>query len=1036
MTFELPFETEFYETRGAVTEVYSVASNASFVDALAKGILERWGDNPLEFSKVMILLPTRRACRSLQQAFLRASEGKAMMLPRMLPLGDLDPDELLMSASDVAIGQDQELDLPPVLSSLRRQLLLSQLVLKWSASQAKANGGDIIPEDQAVRLAGELGRFLDQVQTEGLSFTELSDLVPEDYAVHWQITLEFLEILTKIWPTVEEATGGIGPAERRRRLLEGQAELWRQCPPDHPLIVAGSTGSIPAAADLIGVISKCPQGVVILPGVDLTADDDTWREFLKDSSHPQNGLARLLKRLDIPRSDLQPWSYGADEVDSDETDLGGVNLKGRAPETRVDFVHMAMRPAQATTQWQAYIEQSDISVFQKALEKVSRLDCPGPGEEALAISLILRSVLETPEKTAALITPDRDLARRVTAEMERWSITIDDSAGSPLPEAAPAVFLRLTAEMLVSGLSPISFLSAMKHPLCAAGMQIGVFKRIIRQLEITVLRGVRPASGLEGLMAALGDDIEEGNEARDLLQRLITAGQVFDDHIRGGTQSFRALLDSHVEFAEFLASTDEQSGAERLWAGDDGTAAAEFVADLREAAGDAPDVSPRRYPELLAALMVGRAVRAPFGAHPRLSILGAIEARLQHADVVILGGLNEGSWPAEAKPGPWMSRPMRRDFGLPQPEQQVGLSAQDFVQAFCAPEVFLTRSEKVEGAPTVPSRWLLRIEALLEGKGLRGFLQRDARKWLNWVEALDLPEKRIQIKAPAPTPPVSARPRNLSVTRIETWMRDPYALYAQKILKLRKLDPLDADPSGADKGSLIHEALEKFLKQYPDALPEDAEQQLLIIGEGVFAAVKDRPGIWSFWWPRFQRIAKWFVEQESLRRKLVSKSHVEVTGKLVLKAPAGDFTLTAKADRIDELATGGLAILDYKTGTVPSAKNVLQGISPQLPLEAAIAIEGGFGVLPDDVKELLYWRLTGGDPAGENKNALGQRGAKEGAGQIAKIAIEGLQDLIAEFDYQETPYAARPRPNQALVYNDFEHLARIKEWSTGGEGDL
>ena len=326
MTFELPFEVELPETREAVKDVYSIASNASFVDALAKGILKRWGGNPLEFSKVMILLPTRRACRSLQQAFLRASDGKAMMLPRMLPLGDLDPDELLMSAADVAIGQD--LDLPPVLSCLRRQLLLGQLVLKWSVSQVKANGGDIIPEDQAVRLAGELGRFLDQVQTEGLSFTELSDLVPEDYAVHWQITLEFLEILTKIWPTVEEATGGIGPAERRRRLLEGQAEFWRQCPPDHPLIVAGSTGSIPAAADLIGVISKCPQGVVILPGVDTTADDDTWREFLKDSSHPQNGLARLLKRLDIQRTHLQPWPYDAD---SGEIDLGTSELKNRAP---------------------------------------------------------------------------------------------------------------------------------------------------------------------------------------------------------------------------------------------------------------------------------------------------------------------------------------------------------------------------------------------------------------------------------------------------------------------------------------------------------------------------------------------------------------------------------------------------------------------------------------------------------------------------------------------------------------------------------
>ncbi|MFD2204695.1 double-strand break repair protein AddB [Kiloniella antarctica] len=1000
--------------------IYTVPSNASFADALAQGILDQWGANPLELSRVMVLLPTRRACRSLQHAFLRASEGKALMLPRLLPLGDLDPDELLISASDVSVGQGMELDLPPVLSSLRRQLLLSQLVLKWSATQAKLHGSEIIPEDQAVRLAGELGRFLDQVQTEGLNFSELSTLVPEDYAEHWQITLEFLEILTKIWPVVEEATGGIGPAERRRRLLEGQAEFWRNCPPEHPVIVAGSTGSIPAAAELIGVISNLSLGQVVLPGVDFQAVDEVWNDFLKDSSHPQHGLATLLSRLNIGRDEIQIWPC---------------TQEGRAPDERVELIQTAMRPAQSTTEWQGYIARTGPDTFKKALSGVTRIDCPGPGEEALSIALILRSVLENPAKTAALITPDRDLARRVTAEMERWSVKIDDSAGSPLPEAAPAVFLRLTAEMMVSGLAPISLLSALKHPLCAGGMAPGVFNRILRRLEITILRGVRPAPGFSGLLAALDLEKDKDKELCLFVEKIAESAENFTRAIDEGTKSFKELLEGHVGFAETLAATDELDGSERLWAGDDGSATAEFVADLREAVADAPEVSGRRYPELIAALMVGRAVRAPFGAHPRLSILGAIEARLQHSDVVILGGLNEGSWPAEAKSGPWMSRPMRKDFGLPQPELQVGLSAQDFVQAFCAPEVYLTRSEKVEGAPTVPSRWLLRIEALLEGRGLKGLIQNDAEKWLSWAEEKDLPAQRISVKPPAPTPPVSARPRNLSVTRIETWMRDPYALYAQKILNLRKLDPLDADPSGADKGSLIHEALEIFLKRYPDFVPEDGEKQLIAIGEEVFSAVRDRPGIWAFWWPRFQRIAKWFVEEERTRRKRVSKSHVEVVGEIVLKGPAGDFTLTAKADRIDELAAGGLAILDYKTGTVPSAKNVLQGISPQLPLEAVIAVEGGFGILPDEVKELLYWRLTGGEPAGEEKNALGQRGAKEGVSEVSKVALEGVLDLITEFDYQETPYSPRPRPKQALVYNDFEHLARVKEWASSGEGE-
>ncbi|WP_020590640.1 double-strand break repair protein AddB [Kiloniella laminariae] len=1007
-------------------QIYTIPSNVSFVDALAEGVLERWGNDPLELSRVMILLPTRRACRSLQLAFLRASEGCALMLPRLLPLGDLDPDELLISASEVGVGGGLAAELPPELPKLKRQLLLSQLVLKWSESQENEQNSNRMPEDQAVRLASELGRFLDQVETEGLNFSHLAALVPAEYAEHWKVTLEFLEILTRVWPAVEATTGGIGSAERRRRLLEAQIAHWQSSPPDHPVIVAGSTGSIPAAAELIAVIAALPLGQVILPGIDLQADDKVWNEVLRDSSHPQHGLSVLLSRLAVERAAIDCWS--------DQS-------AGRADPARVAFIQTAMRPAQSTTEWQGYIERTDQKTFELALAGVTRLDCPGSGEEALAIALILRSVLEDPAKTAALVTPDRNLARRVAAEMERWGIRIDDSAGAPLPEAPPAVFLRLTAEMMVSKLAPIELLATLKHPLCSGGMAPGIFNRILRRLEIAVLRGVRPASGFPGLLKALKADEERhpDTELSLFVGKLAGLAEHFAQSLSessgadGG--SFRALLDAHVAFAEQLAATDDLSGAERLWAGDEGTAAAEFVAELREAAGDAPEVSAHRYPEMIAALMVGRAVRAPFGAHPRLSILGAIEARLQHADVVVLGGLNEGSWPAETKSGPWMSRPMRRDFGLPQPEQQIGLSAQDFVQAFCAPRVFLTRSEKVEGAPTVPSRWLLRMEALLEGRGLKGLLEREAAQWLHWVETLDLPEDRISIGPPAPRPPVSARPRELSVTRIETWMRDPYALYAQKILKLRKLEPIDADPSGADKGSLIHETLELFLKRYPDALPEDAETQLLLIGEQVFSSVRDRPGIWAFWWPRFQRIAKWFVEQEAVRRKEVSRSHVEVTGRMILQAPAGDFVLTAKADRIDELARGGLAILDYKTGTVPSSKNVFQGLSPQLPLEAAIAAAGGFGHFSDAVSELLYWRLTGGEPAGEEKKALGQRSSGESVAEAATVALEGLLDLITEFDHEETPYAARPRPKQALIYNDYEHLARVKEWASSSEGE-
>ncbi|HSR72719.1 MAG TPA: double-strand break repair protein AddB, partial [Kiloniellales bacterium] len=461
--------------------------------------------------------------------------------------------------------------------------------------------------------------------------------------------------------------------------------------------------------------------------------------------------------------------------------------------------------------------------------------------------------------------------------------------------------------------------------------------------------------------------------------------------------------------------------------------AAEWIAELHAAAEGTPALSGERYPALFDGLLAGHVVRPRYGAHPRLSLWGPLEARLQQVDLIVLGGLNEGTWPAEVDPGPWLSRPMQSDFGLPPPERRIGLAAHDFAQAFCAPRVVLTRATRVEGAPTVPSRWLLRLDALLEALGLGDVLTREAGRWLAWAEALDRPAESVPTEPPAPRPPLAARPRSLSVTRIETWMRDPYDLYAERILGLYALDPVDADPGAAELGSLVHRALDRFLKAHPDALPEDPEAALLEIGEQVFAGGADKPGVRAFWWPRFRRIARWFAEVERTYRAGLATSRGEVSGALELDGPGGPFTLTAKADRIDRLAGGGLAILDYKTGSVPQAKDVERGASPQLPLEAAIARAGGFkGIAPEPVARLAYWKVSGGEPPGE----IGE--LKLDPEAAAEAALSGLRALIARFDDPDTPYYARPRPDWAGRFSDYGHLARIKEWAAGlgpeGEG--
>jgi len=1004
---------------GTAPKVFTIGPGASFLDALAEGVLARWGGDPLSLSRVTILLPTRRACRGLQDAFLRASQSRALLLPQLRPLGDLDADELLLS-DEMDVGDSAIADLPPAMPPLQRQLMLARLILHWAAQDGRGGVGaasgvrHATSADQAVLLAGELARLVDQVDTEGLSFDGLKELVPEDYAAHWQLTLKFLEIVTEQWPAVQESLNAIGPAERRRRLAEIQSEQWAVTPPQDPVLVAGSTGSIPATADLMGVVARLPQGAVVLPGLDTSAPPEVWRAVLDDPTHPQHGLAILLNRLGLARSDVAAWSPSAEAV---------------SPDLCQDFLAVAMYPAAKTELWQRDAADWDVDDLQAALRKLTRIDCESAAEEAGVAALILRRALDTPGLRAALVTPDRDLARRVAGELGRWDVAIDDSAGTPLSQTPPGVFLRLLAEALAEDLAPLPLLALLKHPLASGGRDPADFRRFVRLLDRSVLRGPRPAGGLsalEDVITAAGDEA-----LLTWWRNLAALLKPFLILLQRGRHPLNDLLKSHIACAEALAACPEEDGTGRLWAGEAGEGLAAFVNEMLDAGDALPEVAGPGYPAVFSELLTGRVVRPRFGRHPRLAVLGPLEARLHHADVMILAGLNEGTWPVETDPGPWLSRPMRRDFGLPSPERRIGLAAQDFVQALGASRVYMTRATRVEGAPTVPSRWLLRLEALRQAiPGLPPFGGAKAAQWRAWAASLDTPDSVTPVSRPAPRPPVEARPRELSVTRIETWVRDPYALYAERILRLRVLDPLDADPGAAERGTLIHAILEEFLKQGAGTSAEEIEATLTAIAVRHFEPVKAKPGLWAFWWPRFLRIASWFAEEEAQRQREIAESRAEIKGTLTLKGPAGPFILTAKADRIDRLQGGGLAILDYKTGMPPKTNDVEQGFAPQLPLEAAIAAAGGFEKVPkDEVKQLEFWRLSGGSPAGERKPL------KADAETLADAALEGLAELVAAYDDADTPYPALPRPQHTPRFSDYLHLARAMEWGAGREAE-
>ena len=984
-------------------QVYNIPAQTPFIEALASGLLARAGSGPFELADFTILLPTRRAIRSLRDAFMCQSEGAPMLLPRMLPLGDLDEEELFINdweGTGIKFGDGIEVELPDAISSTHRQLMLAKRIMAMEDGQ--------INIEQAVQLAGELGRLLDQVQTEQLDFTNLNSLVPDEYAEHWQVTINFLEVVTKFWPSILEEKGLIDPAQRRNLIMKAQLSYWRREIPNYPVIAAGSTGSIPITADLLSLIAGLPEGAVILPGLDQSLNPEDINDI---ETHPQYGLFQLLDKMSLAASEVQQWA-NTETIEPIESTREFVSA------ARTKLISTVMCPAERVGEW-----RSLDSISKEALQGVENIICPGMDEEAGVIALILRQVLETPSKTAALITPDRRLARRVSSELGRWGINIDDSAGIPLQQTVSGSFLRLTAKLVSDNFLPIDFLAIGKHPLAAGKMQPVVFRQLIRKLEIEFIRGPRPAPGIEGLLELL----PSGESAlRQMFEFIQSTSAEFCKVIAKKETPLVDILRAHLLFSESLAHNHAESGSDRLWLGDDGEALSKFISNLLEVGDSLGNIDGLSYSGLLDVLLNGQVVRHNFGSHPRLSIWGLLEARLQHADLIVMSGLNEGTWPPDVGSDPWMSRPMRKEFGLPSPERRIGLTAHDFQQAFSAPEVIMTRSARVDGTPTVPSRWLVRLQKLLTGlepDNADSFFR--SSHWLYWQSCLDQPEKVKPINPPSPRPPVEVRPRKLSVTQIETWMRDPYAIYARHILDLKSLPKLDASPDTADYGTLIHDVMDIFSKKYQYDLPQDAVDQLIKIGDEEFKSILKFPSVWAFWWPRFVRIANWFVSLEIKRRDEIIKTYSEVRGAIKIKTPGGIFQLTAKADRIDELKDGTLRIIDYKTGAPPTKMEVAAGFAPQLPLEALIIQAGGFdGISKKPVSDLNYWRLRGSNPAGEILSI------SENPRKLAAEAEEGVSALIRQFDDVRTPYESRPRPENAPKFSDYEHLARVKEWST------
>lgn len=1005
---------------------FAIEADRPFLEDLARGVLSLCGEDPETLSSALVLVPTRRAARLLDLAFRDASSRSALFLPRIQALGELDAGEPPFEPGDLA------LDMPAAVAPLRRRLALAALAM---AHEPDADAPRTVTA--ALGLGDALGALLESLHIEERLDPEAIDaLVTGDLARHWARLASTLSLASRRWPEWLAENGLLDPAERRVALLRALGKKWRSAPPDHVVIAAGSTGTTPATADLIGVIANLPLGAVVLPGLDRSLAHPGWSHL--DEQHPQSSMARLLARHRIERADVRGWPA------SFVPPPGEGDTPQRSFNPRLELLQLALWPADLTGDWleriNSFVTDAGVDGVDRALAGLSLIEAAQEDEASLVAALLMRESLEE-NKSCILVTPDADLARRTAARLSRWGLEIEPSNGAPLINAPIATLLARLVEA-AHAFSPVALLAVLKSPLARFGLTPARLAASAAILERRALRGPRP-DGPEGMLRRLdaaldrleteAPDPDEASrrrleEAVDLARRALSAlaplralfetGQV---DVSEAARALAAAVERACEPAEGMASDP--------WSGPDGDAAARLLDELAEAGASLGVVTGAAFGELLQSLLAGVSVRRGV-EHPKLAILGAIEARMARAERMVLAGLEEGVWPPAAGVDPFLSRPMRKSLGLPSPERRIGLSAHDFAQAASAPEVVMIHTQKRDGKPTTRSRWLWRLETALTGVR-RGESRLPGRpEVLAWARGLDRWDRPAPAKPPEPRPPLDVRPRRLSVTRIETWVRDPYSIYARSILNLRPLPRPDETLEARARGDAVHRALQRLCEEWPKTLPEDGRDRL-------FAMMLEAMEAFGLTGPRLAAatpglalMATWLHDHEVRRRAQGPTILVETTGEMRLERPGGAFTLTAKADRIERLGANA-HIIDFKTGLPPAKNMVARGFSPQLTLTGAIVQAGGFDGGPARPEELAYVQATGRGEGG--KTTIIARGAEAVA--LCEKAHEGLVALVDRFDDPGTAYRSWTAPDRRRFQGDYDHLARVYEWMILGDED-
>ena len=998
--------------------LFTIAPHAPFLKTLVNNIcdgtlLGDWDmSGPFSLADVTIILPTRRARLALAEAFAQKLGGGALLPDIRTFGGQPEEEEPFLPPFDAPA-------LPPAISPLKRRLILAQLVEKWVQNSGRS-AQDLVNASEILSLADSLAELIDDTLIEQVSSDRLKNIAPENLADNWQATLDFLQIALDVWPQILNERGEIDTAELRNSQLARQSDAAPLIFGDRPVIAAGSTGSIPATANLLKAITQLPRGAIVLPGLDTSLDADGFKALCdaraNPHGHPQYGLAQLLARLGA-----QP-----DQVDE---------LADNPGNTRTHIMRHAMALANDTASWAE--NRSELTEqISDATEDISILVARNDEEQARAIALATRNALEHGQ-TAGIISPDRTLARRIAAELKRFDIDIDDSAGTPLYQSRMGRLARQVLSLVASNCAPVDLIALLRNQQTSLGLSRAQIAPRTDLLEYALLRGQRPTPGIEGLRLALAANLAgklehvlqlsqtQGLQIEELLDRLEQALAQFTALFSARTfkvSQFAIALDAAVSA---ITQSDDKARVQRP----DERQFADWLAALKAETGNGPRLSFVGIDTTLQGLMAGISVR-PLGAQREdVRIWGQLEARLQNPDLLILAGLSEGIWPEAADPGPWLSRTMRIEAGLEPPERRQGQAAHDFQMALGNQNVLITRAERIGTSPALPSRLLQRIEAFV---GKDAVIKMEARGiiWIDQARNIDFAGTPQPAMRPQPTPPVSKRPKSLSVTEVETLMRSPYDLYAKYVLGLRKVDPLGDDPDARERGSLVHAIFSRFIEEGHDPSAINAHDVLMAIAADIFQVLEALPERRILWLERFKPVASGFLEFENARASQVAKYHAELSGRWVFPVGGEDFTLRGRADRIDELKDNTLEIIDFKTGTVPEPGQMSAFTAPQMLLEAAMVRAGAFnGVSAAHASALTYIKIGAGpDAFKQTPFALPKQM------DIATATDEIARRLSLQIDAyllnENLPMSARVFPNPKQRHTgDYDHLARTGEWT-------